>query len=446
MSDLVIKDWDLEERLIGVMLMLPGRVGAIKEVVQADDFSNTKLRWIYQSIINTEGESSIFTVASDLKARGRETVSEEYLRGLVHDELPMTGSITMARQLVELSERRQAMATLSTMAKLVAPGDESWAGVLDQLRALSSRVLGSRLGVRERPIDDLAAEYIRQTRLYADDPLKPGEVRGAPTGIWSLDKVMHGLGTGLYLVGAVQHTGKTALTLQIAVNAASSGHDAVVYSFEHPAEHIVERIVAAATGVSLASRLSGVTSDAEWRKLSEQAEALGRLPLSIIGHRMSLEDLAQDIRARAKSGLSVAVVDNIEVLAGQVPGEQNYIAYQQVAYSLLTIAQETGVSLLTTMQIGEKQLQGKDRRPSTGALYGSSGPAQAASVIWLLHRPALWNEEYEGEDVMEIICKKDKVFYTGANRVARVQLGPCGEIRERARVQHTQADWEGRVG
>ena len=82
-----------------------------------------------------------------------------------------------------------------------------------------------------------------------DDALRRGARPGAqvwPTGFGLLDSTLDGgLRSGeLVLLGGSEGTGKTTLALQMARNAVRVGRHAVVFSFEHDAQTLIQRLIA----------------------------------------------------------------------------------------------------------------------------------------------------------------------------------------------------------
>ena len=158
----------------------------------------------------------------------------------------------------------------------------------DDASAASARGAGS---ASQRP------ELRRSVQLLldqTDDALRRGARPGAqvwPTGFGLLDSTLDGgLRSGeLVLLGGSEGTGKTTIALQMARNAVSVGRHAVVFSFEHDAQTLIQRLIAleaATTAVTDGEHPAAAADVHAVRAVFEAedpdrrglADALGRLP------------------------------------------------------------------------------------------------------------------------------------------------------------------------
>lgn len=430
-----------EAALLGGLLIFPVHLSEVRTVIRDEkDFSDHRHQYIYRALcVLAEGGEvpSVSSVQSFLKRQG----ALEKAGGMMYlSELAQAaaGSSTIeghARIVAEAADRRRVIMAATEMATAAYNQSEDWDEQRALLRGLFEDAMQSYLSVKSKSIAELVAQAKAQALAYADDPLRPGQVRGAPTGIRDLDLLMHGLGTGLYLIGAVQHTGKTAFVQQIAMNSARLGWPSVFYSMEHGADHMVDRIISMEAGIDIHEILTGLQG-ASLERYKATAQKVAGWPIDIVDNRLTMANVEADIRARAAQGLKLAVIDNLEVLSESVEGEKQYVAYQRTAYRVLTLAQAADIPILITMQIGEKQLSGQNEwRPTVANLYGASGPAQAASVIWLLHRARRVNPDYQGDDIIEVIVPKDKVHYCGSGKARRFLFGQQGQILDLSREE-----------
>lgn len=430
-----------EAALLGGLLVYPVKLNEVRTVVRDEqDFADHRHRYIYRALCTlVEGGEvpSMSTVQSFLERQGSlgKAGGIAYLAKLVDTAAAASTVDRHARIVAEAADRRRVIQAAAEVAAISYDQSEDWDEQRAALRGLFEDAMQSYLSIKSKSIVELVATAKKRALEYAADPLEPGEVRGIPTGIKDLDLMMHGLGTGLYLIGAVQHTGKTAFVQQIAINSARLGWPAVFYSMEHGADHMADRIISMEAGIDIHEILTGLRG-VSLEKYKSTAKTVSSWPIDIVDNRLTMAGIEADIRARAAQGLRLAVIDNLEVLSESVPGEKQYVSYQRTAYRVLSLAQAADVPILITMQIGEKQLSGQNEwRPTVANLYGASGPAQAASVIWLLHRASRVNPDYQGADILEVITPKDKVHYCGSGKVRRFLFGPQGQILDLAREE-----------
>ena len=115
-------------------------------------------------------------------------------------------------------------------------------GLSSMSTSTSTRTHATRVGAmdRRRSVSALLAA--------TDEALKRGSRPGAqvwPTGFDLLDSTLDGgLRSGeLVLLGGSEGAGKTTIALQMVRNAVRSGRHAIVFSFEHDAQTLVQRLI-----------------------------------------------------------------------------------------------------------------------------------------------------------------------------------------------------------
>ena len=96
-----------------------------------------------------------------------------------------------------------------------------------------------------------------------------------PTGFKELDKLLAGLHPGdLCILAARPSVGKTALALNIAVNAAKTGAAVAVFCLEMSAEQLVQRVLCSEARINLQDVRTGYVKDADWYAIHK---AMGKL-------------------------------------------------------------------------------------------------------------------------------------------------------------------------
>src|SRR6478609_8979027 len=110
---------------------------------------------------------------------------------------------------------------------------------------LPSSSSSDRERVRLRSLTDVLAD--------TDEKLRSGRAAGArvwPTGFEALDVALHGgFRSGeLVLIGGPQGLGKTAMALQMLRNTVAANRSAVLFTYEHDAHSILERLIAIEAG------------------------------------------------------------------------------------------------------------------------------------------------------------------------------------------------------
>ncbi len=137
-----------------------------------------------------------------------------------------------------------------------------------------------------------------------------GEILGVPSGFSHLDQLLGGFQkSDLVVLAARPGVGKTTLALNIAVNAAKRyGQRVAFFSLEMSSEQLVQRLLAAETGINQQRLRLGDISEDEWLMLMEAAGVLSETLLFIddtpadVGSGAAHQGATPAGRTRARSG------------------------------------------------------------------------------------------------------------------------------------------------
>jgi replicative DNA helicase len=321
-----------------------------------------------------------------------------------------------------------------------------------------------RTAPRLRSLGDLIAE--------ADEKLREGQVAGArvwPTGFEALDVALSGgFRSGeLVLLGGPQGLGKTAMTLQMLRNTVAANRSAVLFSYEHDAHGVLERLIAIEAGaiagtdaVNLARIRQGFESrHSRTRSLHERfgdtvagAEAVDAL--LGYGDRMhihtssglhtTLEQIQDAVRSLIERDGQppLVLVDYLQKVPvpGMSAGGDERVAV--VVERLKDMALELRVPVVAVVAADMSSLVA-GRRMRVGDLRGSSALAYEADVVLIL------NEKYN------IVAKHHLVYHLGnADRfrhwvVMSIEKNRSGadhlELEFQKRFEQGRFEPEGRV-
>ena len=212
---------DAEESVLGAMMLSPGAIGAVSEVLDAGDFYRESHAKIYRASLSlyARGEPvDAITLVDELEERGdlegaggRERIHElaalvpgDRERGALREDRPRDGDPARAHP-----RRRGGRA-----ARLGAAG--RGAELVDQAEQIVFELSQSRVSSEFSHIEALLKEsFERITQLY-----EAGEdLTGVPSGFREIDRLTGGFQPGnLIIVAARPSMGKSALGLGMAAN------------------------------------------------------------------------------------------------------------------------------------------------------------------------------------------------------------------------------------
>jgi replicative DNA helicase len=377
----------------------------------------------------------IFTAMSDLSSR---SIPIDHLS--VADRLESTGELEAAGGKPYLLDVTGVVPTAAnwpryadivkrtaTLRQLIAAGTDIVALGYD-----APDELDQVIGDAEKIIFDVTNRRVQSNFKYINELLKASfkeleelaenkqHVTGVPTGFNDLDKLLAGLHKGdLVILAARPSVGKTALALNIAVNAAKAGTAVAVFSLEMGAEQLVQRVLCAEARINLQDVRTGYVKDADWYAIHT---AMGKLA----GLEFYVDDTPSisilELRAKARRQLrdkpkGLIVVDYLQLMQPQGRRSENrQTEIAEISRGLKILGKELGVPVLALSQLSRAVEQRAGKRPQLSDLRESGAIEQDADVVMFIDRntdPHGDDEDRPQKGVAEIIVAKHRNGPTG---------------------------------
>ena len=291
-----------------------------------------------------------------------------------------------------------------------------------------------------RRLDD-RHRTVRSILDQTDESLRHGARPGAvvwPTGFDLLDTTLGGgLRSGeLVLLGGSEGSGKTTLAVQMVRNAVASGRHAVVFSYEHEAQTIIQRLLGleAAFAAEASDQPVSTAADAHaFRSVFEAedphrkglAEALGKLAygraaltmMDLYAERLHLHEstshttiaeIAEVVsRTTHQAGEPpIVLVDYLQKVPRPGTSEDEGTRVTIVTESLKNLAMELKCPVVA-IAAADRESLGAGHRMRTQDLRGSSALAYEADVILILASKE------------NIVSREHLVYDLGASKVFR---------------------------
>lgn len=245
-----------------------------------------------------------------------------------------------------------------------------------------------------------------------------GKAPCVPTGLAGLDRLLGGgyINGGLHVIGARPAVGKSALALQIALNAAKAGTRVLYVSLEMNPEDCSARLVGNLGGGSAARFMFGGTlEEEEYKRFARGMSQLSKLP--IVFNRRSGINIRQ-IEAlcfREKPGL--LVIDHLGLLE---PPEKRLSLYESTtrnSRALKLLAMRLNIPVLCLCQLNRAAASDRsgEFRATMANLRESGAIEQDADTVCLLHNPPCESSGVGTPSLLELWLDKNR-------------RGPCGHV------------------
>jgi len=284
------QDIETERALLGALLLNQGAMYEVADLVAVDSFYTGKHRTIYDAMLSLYGKGDpidVVTVSAKLKERKQlaDIGNASYLNELVSS----AASPGSARHYAETVQGKFVLRSLiDAAAKIGELGfaeEREIEEILDEAQkavfsVTQTPMLQSFSSIKE----ELAEAWERLEHLQKHT----GSMRGVPTGFPALDNLLAGLQkSDLIILAARPSMGKTALALDIARQSAIKHGAAVgIFSLEMSSQQLVDRMLAAQSGVNSWNLRTGkIKDERDFERLQEGMAALSEAPIYIDDNR-----------------------------------------------------------------------------------------------------------------------------------------------------------------
>jgi len=418
-------DLEAEEALIGAILVDSSSMDKISDIVKADDFYSSINKIIFQAISELYGEGypvDLLTVKNKLEKTGNlERIGGAAGISRFVTSIPSIASaVTYAKIVREKSIARKLIETSKEIVDHALSGEKDITELLD---LAESKVFSiSERGISHNFVsisESLEEAFERIDRIHKEK----GSLRGISTGFYDLDNYLSGFQKGdLIVLAARPGMGKSSFALDIARNVATKQKEPVaVFSLEMSKDQVVDRFIASQANIDLWRMRTGKMRDEDFEKIQIAYGELYEAPIYIDD---SLTTNVLDIRSksrklRAESGLSMIVVDYLQLLEGKNK-ESRVQEVSEISRHLKSLARELNIPILACAQLSRAVEQRPDKRPILSDLRESGSIEQDADVVLFIFRESYYKPENQENkektpniNIAEIIIAKHRNGPTG---------------------------------
>lgn len=406
----------LEQNVIGALLIQPECYEAAAEL-SPDDFLVPEYAELFRAIQrrNEAGDpADAPSVLMDASSRNDNVTSK-----IMTDCMEVV--VTTANIDVWVAGMRDA----SMGRKLRDLGEELRTAELspqDALRAAQEAVTAIQDGAVVLSGGLEVSEAVKCLKNRVDKGFAGGPPPYVKTGLQEFDRLLGGglINGGFHIVAARPGKGKSALAMQIALNAAKRGVKVLYISLEMSPDDCTSRLTANIAGIS--SRLlmfGGTLTEAEYAKYAEASAKLSELP--IVFNRRTGMDMRGVTALACKERPGLIVLDHIGLLEQENKKATLYESTTKNSRSAKLLAMRMNIPLLCLCQLNRAGAsdRGGEFRATMANLRESGAIEQDADTVTLLHRPC--EKEDRGEwdpDMLELYLDKNRRGPTGVVRMA----------------------------
>ena len=372
-------------------------------------FSKDFYRDLYDNLIERAPDIPLWdkeTLDWASRRQGGDVSNEQRLEILnlyANNSISETGAYYAER--VVTDGRKRLAAALG--AKILSAKDKTPSELLEMIER-ASRDISPQVAVAPVGIGDVLRDVLEE--------IKAGPVNSITTGFQPLDDMLGGLAPGnLFVIGAGTGRGKTALAVNMMVNAASTGSRVMFFALEMSRNEVGRRLISVKGGVILRKDMSSYEVPT---RLLEAVTATQALPITIsAGQGFSVLDVEVAIEnlKRNNEQPNLVIVDYLQLMESRGPTANRQEQVAEVSRGLKRLAMRSGIPIIVLSQL-RRLGEGEDAtsKPGLHHLRESGAIEQDADAVLLLS-----NERVEHGNFVRSLCAD----------LAKNRHGPVGEFR-----------------
>ena len=408
---------EAEQSVIGSMLIDANCVKDVMEQLRPDDFYLKQNREIFETIYSMFVYSKPIdgvTVAGEMEKNGTydESTTRPYLAQLM-DVTPTSANVMEYVSIVRDKALLRALYTAAgEISSMVQDGTGGASSVLD---AAEQKIYAVRQGREVQGFSSIN-EAIQEVYAHLDEmAANPGKLPGLPTGFSQLDQYIGGLSkSDLILLAARPGMGKTAIALNMAVNAAKrSGKTVVIFQLEMSREQLATRMLSSEALIDSKKLRMGTLDDTDWERMAGATESLQSMSILIDENSgITVPEMMAKCR-RVGSKLGLIVIDYLQLMHTPKQMDNRVQEVAEISRSLKIMAKELNVPVLCCSQLSRGPESRQNKRPMLSDLRESGSIEQDADIVLFIYRDDYYNDQSENRNCAELIVAKNRHGETG---------------------------------
>ena len=428
---------EAEQTVLASALIDHIAVEKIVNLLNADDFYFEANKEIFDSIRQVHIENipvDAVTVTEELKKRGKVDYigGYEYLAKLT-DNIITSKNVEAYCNIIreKATLRRLIMASNEIIEKGYNENDD----VQKIIELAESRIFSISQNRSVNSFSEIKDVLMDLFNTLEERAMNRGSITGLTTGYDDLDRMTSGLQkSDLILLAARPSMGKTALALNISMNAVKTGASVALFSLEMSKEQYVQRILSMESMVDSSKLRTGNLDDDDWTRLISTMSTISNYNVFIddTAAISVFEIMSKCRRLKMEKGLDLIVVDYLQLMSDGTNTSNRQQEISNISRGLKALAREMDCPVLALSQLSRAPELRQDHRPIMSDLRESGAIEQDADIAMMLYRDEYYyKEESEKKGITDVIIAKQRNGPVGTVELAWVsQYTKFGNIQK----------------
>jgi len=414
---------EAEQSVLGAILIDNNALTRCLEILDPEDFykgSHRKIFFAMTDLFDKNEPIDLITLTDQLKKNDElEAVGGIAYLSLMVNMVPTAANVKYHSHIVrEKALLRGLVQSANEIASKVYEENLDAEDLVDYAERSIFKISDKRVKASFVTLKEVIRDSFEMIERLYD---KKETITGVSSGFRDLDDLTTGFQKGdLIIVGGRPSMGKTAFALNIAQHVGLELKETVaIFSLEMAREQLAIRMLCAEAMVNSNSIRKGFIKKEDWHKLTSAASNLTGAPIFIddTSGITVLELRAKARRLKIEHGLSLVIVDYLQLMRGKGSFERREQEISDISRSLKGLAKELSVPVIAVSQLNRSVEQRRPPTPILADLRESGAIEQDADVIIFLYREEIYNKEAK-KGHSEVIIAKQRNGPTGTVNLA----------------------------
>lgn len=418
------RDIDSEKAILNVMLTDSESAEIAIDILIPEDFYMKEHQEIFRAVkkMYFDGvQIDTLTVYSRLEEmKSAEVIGgRSYLYEITQDIVNNKAATDYAKNIIKKAKMRRLIAAANDIRSAAFDGTEDPEMVLDAAERTIYNIAAKQAAKDYQQIGQVLENSLIEIENTVTHKGKAG---GVKTGFNRIDSIVGGFKPGQMIVLAARPgMGKTALALNVAVNAARDEKTVLIFSMEMTNIDLGNRFLSMSSNIDLQSMGKGDLSPEDMEMLVEGMESLGDKNIYMADtQNLTILDMKNKCRRLKKEkGLDLIIIDYLQLMNAPIKSDNREREISYLSRSVKQMAIEIGVPIILLSQLSREVEKRKKHTPQLADLRESGAIEQDADIVMFIKR----EDYYEGAD--------DEAFSRGSVNaevmISKNRNGPTGK-------------------
>lgn len=420
---------DIEKSILGSILIDPNIIYNISDRINSSDFYFNFNQLIYESILKRRDRYSKIHLDLNIliESLKEDNVFDivggvEYLNELIDNSYTSANIEAYIEIFKEYSKKRKLLNVSKEISKSIYDNKKNSTDLLEEVQVAVSQIDEEASGDDIIKLSELVArDYERSDNNDISDYPKTTFTR--------YDEITHGLRPATLLILAARPAmGKTAFSLNIALNVAKQNKRVLIFSLEMGEEELYNRLLAAESEVELKyiqrSHFDFNNKDMINRLLIAR-ENLSNLEVYIDASATptitAIKNKARLLQRKYKN-IDLIIIDYLQLISGTTNKGNREQEISEISRGLKLLSKELNVPIIALSQLSRRVESREDKTPMLSDLRESGSIEQDADQVMFLSSKDYYNNQKNPDEDnnklltrIELILAKNRSGSIGKN-------------------------------